>query len=420
MSSSRYLNSMTEFSEASTDARGGTFRSLQYRNARIFFLGLGVSNSGSWLQLTATSLLLYRLTGKAADIGYNVAFQYMPMLVLGLWAGTIADRVNRRKITLITQGLMATQALALGIFAVFDLINPIVIYSLSLILGMVNVFDNPARRGFVTELVPNAYIGNAVSLQVAVMTASRIVGATLASLLIGPLGFGPLFFLNGLSYLAILGSLLAIRKSEMFTVVRKQQSRSALTELYHFILRQPRLRTALVLYVVVAVCSMNFIVSLPKISDIRWGSDSYFGLLVAVIGAGSVVGSLMTARLDRVSHRWYALSMLTLGISSLFLAWAPSVLIAALVCIPLGVGYAAIISSVNSLTQQDTPNNMRSRMFSVTGIIFFGSTPIGGPITGLVADKVSPEWSIAYGGVACLLSAGVMFLQIKPWRAESV
>ncbi len=418
---------MTEFSalpadtdeQVSTVENSGMFRSLRYRNARIFFVGIGVSNIGSWLQLTATSLLLYRLTGKAADIGYNVAFQYLPMLFLGVWAGTIADRFNRRKITLITQGLMATQALSLGILAVFDLINPIVIYSLSFILGMVNVFDNPARRGFVTELVPNAYISNAVSLNVAVMTAGRIVGATLAAILIGPLGFGPLFFLNGLSYLAILGSLLAIRKSEMFTVVRKQQSGSALTELYRFIVRQPRLRTVLVLYAVVAVCSMNFIVSLPKISDIRWGSDSYFGLLVAVIGAGSVAGSLMTARLDRVSHRWYALSILTLGISSLFLAWAPSVLIAALVCIPLGIGYAAIISSVNSLVQQDTPNNMRSRMFSVTGMIFFGSTPIGGPLTGLVADKVSPEWSIAYGGVACLLCAGVMFLQIKPWRALS-
>jgi MFS family permease len=137
-----------------SDNRSGIFRSLKYFNARLFFAGLLVSNIGSWLQLTASSLLLYRITGNAADLGYNVACQFLPMLIFGTWCGALADRHNRRRIALIAQSGLAVQALLIGVLDLTGFINVPIIYALSLLLGIIGAFDNPARRGLVTELVP--------------------------------------------------------------------------------------------------------------------------------------------------------------------------------------------------------------------------------------------------------------------------
>ena len=178
----------------------GIFRSLNFFNARLYFASLLLSTIGSWLQLTATSYLVYRLTGKASDLGYNVAFQFLPMLFLGTWAGSFADRYDRRKIMLVTQILLALQALVMGVLDLTDNISLPVVWGLSLFLGLVGAIDNPARRGLITELVPTSQLSNAMAMNTTVMTGSRVFGAALAALLVGPLGTGWLFVLNGLSY----------------------------------------------------------------------------------------------------------------------------------------------------------------------------------------------------------------------------
>lgn len=194
-----------------------TFRSLTERNARLFFAGLLVSNVGTWIQLTAMSLLVYRLTGRATDLGITVALQFIPMLVLGAWAGAVADRHNKRRLTLYSQIALAVQALSLGIMDLTGIINLPLVFVSAFVLGIINAFDNPARRGFVTELVAPENITNAISLNTAVMTGSRIFGPALAALLIGPLGTGWLFTLNGLSFAAIVVSLLMIDVSRLRT-----------------------------------------------------------------------------------------------------------------------------------------------------------------------------------------------------------
>ena len=169
-----------------SENRGNTFRSLKHFNARLFFFSLLVSNIGSWLQLTASSLLLYRLTGSAADLGYNVAFQFLPMLFFGTWCGSLADRHNRRRIAIITQSALAGQAFLLGVLDLTGAINVPIVFSLSLMLGIIGAFDNPARRGLVTELVPPVDLPNAMSLNTAVMTGSRVFGAAIATVLVVP------------------------------------------------------------------------------------------------------------------------------------------------------------------------------------------------------------------------------------------
>ena len=187
------------------------FRSLRYRNARLFFTGLAISNVGTWLQLTAMSLRVYRITGEATAVGITVALQFLPMLLLGAWAGAVADGVDRRKMAILTQSGLAAQALLLGVLDLSGVVNLGIVYVLSLVLGVVNAFDNPARRALVTELVDAPDIPNATSLNTAVMTGSRIFGPALAAALVSLVGTAWCFMFNGITFSAIIVSLVMIR-----------------------------------------------------------------------------------------------------------------------------------------------------------------------------------------------------------------
>ena len=396
-----------------SDNRSGIFRSLKYFNARLFFAGLLVSNIGSWLQLTASSLLLYRITGNAADLGYNVAFQFLPMLFFGTWCGALADRHNRRRIALIAQSGLAVQALLIGVLDLTGFINVPIIYALSLLLGVIGAFDNPARRGLVTELVPPVDLPNAMSLNTAVMTGSRIFGAAIATALVGPLGTGWLFILNGISYAAMLYGITGLRKSEMYPPMRRPAGGSPVRDVFKFVAGNRRLATMFSVYVMVSTFAFNYGVALPKLADVRWGDARAFGWIMAVTGIGNLTGALLTARLKVVTMRWFVSNIALLGLSAIGLAFAPNLLVAFLWSVPLGLGGAAMIASGNAISQQESPPDMRGRLLALTAVAFLGSTPIGGPITGLIADNVSPEWSVAYGGVITLISAAVAAVM---WR----
>ncbi len=396
-----------------SDNRGGIFRSLKYFNAKIFFISLLVSNVGSWLQLTASSLLLYRLTGNAADLGYNVAFQFLPMLFFGTWCGALADRHNRRRIAMITQCALAGQAFLLGVLDLTGLINVPIVYALSLLLGIIGAFDNPARRGLVTELVPPVDLPNAMSLNTAVMTGSRVFGAAIATLLIGPLGTGWLFILNGFSYAAMIYGISGLRKSEMYPPMQRPAGGSPVREVFKYVAGNRRLLTMFLVYVVVSTFSFNFGVALPKLADIRWGDARAFGWIMASTGIGNLIGALLTARLRTVSMRWFVGNIAVLGLASIAMAFAPNVWLAFFWSIPLGMGGAAMIASGNAISQQESPPDMRGRLLALTAVAFLGSTPIGGPITGLIADAISPEWSLAYGGLIALVCAAVA---VVAWR----
>lgn len=380
-----------------------TFRSLKNRNARYFFAGVLVSNVGTWMQFTASSFLLYRLTGKATDLGLNVMFQFLPMLLLGAWAGAIADRNNRRKMTLITQTALAGQSLLLGALDLSGHISIHAVYALSLALGLINAFDNPARRGLVTELVEVEDIPNAVSLNTAVMTGSRIFGPALAAALVRPLGTGWLFIINGASFAAILVSIIAMDKSLLRVAPPARRGGKPVREALAFIRDDAALKPLFIVLTIVSTFAFNYSVVLPKLADSRWGSDSVFGWLLATVSVGSLIGSLLTAGREKVSLRWFNGSVALLGVANIALAWAPNLAWAFLLAVPLGAGGAAFIASVNSITQVMSPADMRGRMLALGAVAFLGSTPIGGPATGWIADHVSPEWSLGYGGVISLV-----------------
>ena len=400
---------MTEVTEAK---RGGMFRSLSNRNARLFFAGLLFSNIGSWLQLTATSFLLYRLTGSSVDLGINAALQFLPMLLLGAWAGAFADRFDRRRTTVITQSLLALQAIVLGVCDVAGVINVELVFVLTGLLGIIGAIDNPSRRGLVTELVPPHEIGNAMSLNTAVMTGSRIFGPALAATFVGPLGTGWLFIINGLSYVFMLYGVVGLRKSEMFTPEPRPAGGTPVRDGIRFVRTHQRLFPLFVVFSLVSTFAFNYGVSLPKLSDTQWGNAEYFGWVLAVTSIGSLIGALATARLHMTTYTWVASAALMLGVANVGMAIAPNVWVAYVWAIPLGAGGAAMIAGANTIITQEAPPDMRGRMLALTAVAFLGSTPIGGPITGWVADYVSVSWSLAYGGIITLVAAVFMFVWI--------
>ena len=395
------------------------FSSLRHRNARLFFFGLLVSNVGTWMQMTAMSLLVYELTGKAADVGITLLCQFLPMLLLGVWAGAVADRVDKRKMALLTQSLLSLQALTLGGLYLLDLVSLPVVYGLSLVLGVVGAFDNPARRGFVIELVEPQEITNAISLNTAVMTGSRIVGPALAAALKGPLGAGWLFIINGASFAAILWPLLAIDKERLHQAPPAKRGGTPVRDALRFIGHDRRLRVVFIVFTVVGTFVFNYSVSLLKISDVRHGSEAMFGILLAATGFGSMVGSLFTGARERVTTRWFFGNGLLLALSGLALAWAPSAWLAVVFAVPVGFGGAAFISAQNAIVQQESPPDMRGRLLALGAVAFLGTTPVGAPITGWVADNVGAEWSLAYGSIIALVavSAGFVIRQ-RSVRAE--
>ena len=394
-------------------ARSETFRSLRNRNARLFFGGLLVSNVGTWLQSTAMSILVYRLTGKATDLGITVALQFLPMLFLGAWAGALSDRRDKRLICLTTQSLMAVQAIVLASLDFAGLVSVPVVYVLALVLGVVNAFDNPARRGLVVELVAEADISNAMSLNTAVMTGSRIFGPALAAALVGPLGTAWCFMLNGISFVAVLASLGAIDVRELRVSPKAPRGGTPVRDALRFVRRDRELFVLHMVLVAVSTFAFNYSVSLPKLSAVRWGDERWFGWVLAVVSVGSVAGSLMAASRKEATIRLFFVSVTVLGVAGPFLAWAPSGWWAFVAAVPLGVGGAGFLANFNGLVQQKCPPDMRGRLLALSAVAFLGSTPIGGPITGVIADSWGPEWSLAYGSLISLMAIGVAYAALR-------
>jgi MFS family permease len=388
--------------EESTE-KGAVFRSLRHRNARVYLFGLLLSNIGTWLQFTATSLLIYRINNKATDAGLNTMFQFLPMLLLGAWAGGFADRHDRRTVTLWTQTALGVQAAMLAVADFTGHISLPVVYSLSLVLGVANAIDNPSRRGLVTELVEPHDIPNAMSLNTTVMTGSRIVGPALAALLIGPLGTSWLFLMNALSYVAVISSILMLRRDEMFTPAPAPRAPRPVREAMAFVWSDAQLRWAFVVFAVVSTFAFNYSVVLPKMSDVEWGQANGYPILLTVVSVGSIVGAIATARFTRVSIGWYSALVLVNGLACIALSAAPNFPLAMLACLPLGMGGTGLVASMTAISQQKASPEMRSRLLALQSVAFLGSTPIGGPITGWIGDNVGIRWSMAYGGIITLL-----------------
>ena len=382
-----------------------TFASLRVRNFRLFFVGQLISQVGNWLTLIAQTLLVLKLTDNGIALGGLAAAQFGPVLVIGPWAGLVADRSDKRRLLLIVQTIAMAQSFTLAALAFTGHPPVLAIYAVALVGGLTVAFDNPARRSFVVEMVPADKMTNAVSLNSALMTMSRVIGPAIAGLLVSTVGFGWCFLSDGVSYLAVLVALWMMRSEELrrapVTLKAKRQVRAGL----QYARRTPELFVPLTMMAVVGTLSYNFQTVFPlfTVRDLH-GTGATFTLLFSVVSVGALVGALATARRTSITVRAVARASLGYGAAMALMAVAPNQASAFVVGVFLGGASIAFLTASTAIVQIESAPEMRGRVLALQAMLFLGSTPIGGPIVGAVSEQFGARYAIGLGAAAALLA----------------
>jgi MFS family permease len=386
-----------------------TFDSLRIRNFRLFFIAQVVSVTGTWMQSIAQMWLVLHLTGSGVALGITAALQFLPLLLFGTVGGLIADRIDKRRLLMLTQSLAGLTALVLAGLTLGGVVQLWMVYALAFTLGMVNVFDNPARQSFVTELVGRDKVTNAVGLNSAVFTGARVIGPAIAGVVIVLVGIGYCFLYNGLSYFPVVFALLLMRTSELKRSVPMPRAKGQIRAGIRYAWERPELRLPLLLMLVIGLLAFNFSVLMPLMARYVFNSGpTTFGLLMSFMGIGAFIGALFSANRRLPSHRLLAIAGALLGVFLIGAAIAPNLWLELAVLIPMGGAMTTFQATANSLLQLNSEPNFRGRVMALYVIVFIGSTPIGGPLIGWIAQQFGARSGLALGGIAALLASLVV------------
>lgn len=388
-----------------------TFRSLRGRNFRLFFVGQIVSQTGTWMQMVAIGLLVLALTDSGVAVGLVTAAQFLPILVLGAWGGVLADRRDRHTLLLVMNAIGAVVAASFAVVVLTDRAALWSIYVLTFAAGTVTALENPTRRAFVTDLVADADVPNAVGLNSTLMTGSRVVGPAVAGALIAGPGIGWCFAVNAISYLPQLALFARMDRRRFRPAERVAKAKGQLREGLRYVWGAPDLRLPILLVSAVGTLAFNFSVILPLFAtrDLH-GGPTTFTTLFSVMSVGSVAGALTIARRTHADTAFLSRCTIALGVAMLVLAAAPVTAVAYLAVIPVGVTSVMVISGSNTVVQLGTTPAMRGRVLALLAVVFLGSTPVGGPIAGLVSETFGARWALGLGAVTSLL-AGTLTLR---------
>jgi MFS family permease len=400
------------------EGKVGTFSSLHNRNFRLFWSGQLVSLTGSWMQTTAMAwLVLNQLHSHGTVLGLLVAVQFTPTLVGGPWAGLVADRRDKRKILLFTQSSAAVLAGALAVLTLTGVVRLWMVFAIMLLVGVVTMFDSPARQSFITEMVGKGDVANAVGLNSAIFNAARIVGPAVAGGLILAGGTGVCFALNSVSFVAVIAGIVAMRPADLFRGEPAERARGQVRAGFRYAMSVPELKMTLAMVAIVGTFAMNFTVVLPLIAKVTFhGNAGAYGLLTAAMGAGALVGALVAATRARPTVHLLTGAAIALGVCMLAAASAPTLAVEFAVIAVTGGAAILFMSTCNATLQLNSRSDMRGRVIALYMVLFLGSTPIGGPIVGWIGQYASPRWGMAVGGIASLLAGitAALFL----WRAR--
>lgn len=391
-----------------------TFRSLRSHNFRLFFGGQIVSQTGTWMQMVAIGLLVLDLTDSGVAVGLVTAAQFLPILVLGAWGGVLADRRDRHHLLLTMNAIGAAVALAFAVLVLTDLHELWSIYVLTFAAGTVTALENPTRRAFVTDLVPDIDVPNAVGLNSTLMTSSRVVGPAVAGALIAGPGIGWCFAVNALSYLPQLWLFARMDRSSFRPSERVAKAKGQLRDGLRYVWGQPDLRLPLLLVTAVGTMAFNFSVILPLFAtrDLN-GGPATFTTLFSIMSVGSVVGALTIARRTHADTAFLSRCTIALGVAMVVLAVAPVTAIAYLAVIPVGITSVMVISGSNAVVQLGTDPAMRGRVLALLAVVFLGSTPVGGPISGWISEEFGARWALGLGAATSLLAGGLTLRALR-------
>ena len=400
-----------------------TFASMRgSRNFRLFVTGQFVSAIGTWMTFTATSWLVLTLTStnSGTALGINAALAFGPVLILGAWGGVLADRFDKRRILTITQSSSAVISLILATIVFTDVVSLWMVFALSLASGIVTSLDNPARQSFYVEMVGEGTLTNAVSLNSAAFTGARIIGPAAAGILIATVGIAVCFLIDGISYLAVVGALLAMRTAEMHAQRRTTRQKGHLVAGLRYVWETDALRTPLLVMALVFTFVFEWQVLVPLLAEHTFGAGAgEFGALSAAAGVGSFFGAILSAnRGARPSMQRLAVFLVGVGVSMALVSIAPTLPVAMALMVPIGFFAMSFMITGNTMLQLEAKPQARGRVMALYGVVFLGSTPIGAPIVGVFAEHLGARASfLAAGAIAVVVAIGVLWSRSGSLRA---
>jgi MFS family permease len=380
-----------------------TFDSLRVPNYRMFFAAQIANWSGTWVEWVAQGWLVLTLTQSGFALGLVTALAWSPILLFGPWAGVIVDRFEKRRVLLFTNVTSGLGALLLGIATVTGIVTLWMVAVMALLLGFITALDNPSRQTFTLEMVGRERLTNAVSLNTATFTIARVLGPAIGGLLIATVGIGECFLFNTLSFIPITIVLSRIKRDELRQAERIERKPGQVRDGLRYVASVPVLRVLLTIMAIVGTLQYNFHLLLPLLAKQTFsGNATTLGLLGTMLGVGMLTGSLTNAALGRPVRNILLAAGLSLGAFSVLVAAAPTLWLAAILMIPLGAASTSFLSTMNSTLQLSSSDEMRGRVMALYFVLFLGSTPIGAPLLGWIAETFTPRAALALGGVATL------------------
>jgi len=390
-----------------TAALRRSFDSLKVPNYRRYFQGQVVSLSGNWMQTVAEVWLILSLTGSGFAVGLATALQFLPIMVLGAWGGSLADRFAKRDLLMVTQALMMIPPLIMLGVTVSGVVTPAMVFGLIFIRGTLLAVDNPARQAFVMEMVGPDRIVNAVSLNSVIVHSARVAGPAFAGILIATVGIAPCFGLNALTYLVMIWALRGMDPNRLTQPPKLDPNEPGrIRAAVRHVRNTPELAMPLLLMAVVGTLGLNFQVILPLLARMSFdGGASSYALLVSSMGVGSVIGALVIASRGRTGMGVIAAASLAFGGFAMAGALMPSLASEIPVLALLGASAVTFAAAINSTIQLAVEPEMRGRVMALYSVVFLGSTPIGGPLVGFISESADPRLALALASVSGLIAA---------------
>ena len=395
-------------------------RALRYRNYRLFFIGQGLSLIGTWMQQVAMSWLVYRLTGSALLLGVIGFVSQVPTFLVSPFSGVLADRWDRRNMLLITQSLSMVQAFILSAFVLTGTIQVWEIILLSALLGIVNSFDIPFRQSFVVDMVEGKEdLSNAIALNSSMFHGARLVGPSLAGLLIAVVGEGVCFLVNGISYLAVIASLAAMKLTPKQPSDRKRHILHELHEGITYAFTFPPIRALLMMIGLVSLLGMPYVVLMPVFAKvILKGGPHTFGFLMTAAGLGSFTAAIYLASRKSVLGlgRIIPVSLGIFGISIAAFAFSHLIWLSLILLVFAGFGVMLQIASSNTILQTIVDDDKRGRIMSLYTMAFMGMAPFGSLLAGALAGLIGTPITVLIGGISCLIGSLIFACWLPTFR----
>ena len=383
-----------------------SFNSLEVANYRRYFAGQLISLSGTWMQTVAAIWVILTLTDSGIAVGLTTALQFLPMLLIGAWGGLLADRIPKRRLLITTQALMTIPAVGLFVVTATGVVTPLMVYLAVFAFGTLNAIDNPTRQSFVYEMVGPDRVVNAVSLNSVIVQAARILGPALAGVLIATVGVVPCFALNALTFVAMILALWGMDPARLHAGPVAEREPGAIRAGLRYVRATPELMVPLALMGLVGTLGFNFQVVLPLLAKFSFESGAMtYAALVSAMAVGSIAGALVNGHRGRTGPRLIAGGALAFGVSALLAAAMPSLALEIVMLAILGAAAVTFAATINSTLQLAVAPEMRGRVMALYSVVFLGSTPIGAPLTGWLAQSYDPRIALLLAGISGLAAA---------------